>query len=240
MPHPAPEKIVGIIGGMGPEATVDLMQRVIRLTPAKDDADHIRCFVDNNPKVPSRIKALIEGTGESPGPTIAAMAKNLESWGADFIAIPCNTAHYYHAEAQAAVRIPVLNLMELVVAASLRRIPGLRTVGLLASPAVRMIELYERYFRAEGAEVIYPEQAQEKHLLEAIKDVKMGNAGEEPRRAMRDAADNLARHGADLAVIACTELSVIADPGYSLPHLDAAEVLAEAIVTLVKGRRKFS
>ena len=106
MPHPAPEKIVGIIGGMGPEATVDLMQRVIRLTPAKDDSAHIRCLVDDNPKIPSRIKALIEGTGESPGPAIAATAKNLESWGADFIAIPCNTAHYYHAEAQAAVSIP--------------------------------------------------------------------------------------------------------------------------------------
>jgi aspartate/glutamate racemase len=68
------EKIVGIIGGMGPEATVDLMQRIIRLTPATDDMDHIRCIVDNNPKVPSRIKAIIEGDGQDPGPVMADMA----------------------------------------------------------------------------------------------------------------------------------------------------------------------
>ena len=71
------EKIVGVIGGMGPEATVDFMRRVIRSTPANDDSDHIRMIVDNNPKIPSRIKALIEGTGESPGPTMAKMAVNL-------------------------------------------------------------------------------------------------------------------------------------------------------------------
>ncbi len=130
----------------------------------------------------------------------------------------------------------MLNLMELVVAASLRRTPGLRTVGLLASTAVRMTELYEHHFRPERVEVVYPAPAQEERLLEAIKDVKKGNAGEEQRRAMREAADSLARRGANLAVIACTELSVIADSGYSLPHLDAAEVLTEAIVTLVKGR----
>ncbi len=88
----APEKVVGIIGGMGPEATVDLMRRIIANTPALDDIDHIRCIVDNNPKIPSRIKALIEADGESPGPVMAAMGKSLEAYGVDFLAIPCNTA----------------------------------------------------------------------------------------------------------------------------------------------------
>ncbi|MCF8039781.1 MAG: aspartate racemase, partial [Desulfohalobiaceae bacterium] len=67
------EKIVGIIGGMGPEATVDLMSRVLKATPAADDIDHIRLVVDNNPKVPSRIKALLENTGESPAPCLQDM-----------------------------------------------------------------------------------------------------------------------------------------------------------------------
>lgn len=236
MTQPAPEKVVGIIGGMGPEATVDLMQRVIRLTPAGDDADHIRCLVDNNPKIPSRIKAIIEGTGESPGPAIAAAAKNLESWGADFLVIPCNTAHYYYADAQNAVQVPVLNLVDLVVDACLRRIPGLRAVGMLASPAVRMTGLYERRFSPEGVEVIYPAAGQEERLFEAIKMVKAGNTGPEPRRVLHEVADGLAWRGAGLAIIACTELSAIADPSYSLPHLDAAEVLAEAIVAFVKGK----
>ena len=97
---------------MGPEATVDLMQRIIRLTPALDDADHIRCIVDNNPKVPSRIKAIIEGNGEDPGPCMADMGRRLESWGADFLVIACNTAHYYYDAVQEAVNIPVINLIE--------------------------------------------------------------------------------------------------------------------------------
>ena len=89
-------KIVGILGGMGPEATVELMRRVIELTPANDDCDHIRMLVDNNPKVPSRIKALLEGNKESPLPVLIDMALGLEKSGADFLVMPCHTAHAYY------------------------------------------------------------------------------------------------------------------------------------------------
>ena len=75
---PPCEKVVGVIGGMGPAATVDLMRRVIEATPAADDVDHIRMLVDNNPKIPSRIAALIDGTGESPVPCLIEMAQGLE------------------------------------------------------------------------------------------------------------------------------------------------------------------
>ena len=85
-------KVAGILGGMGPEATIDLMKRVFRATPAQDDRDHVHLLVDNNPQVPSRIQALLEKTGESPGPCLCDMARKLESWGADFLAMPCNTA----------------------------------------------------------------------------------------------------------------------------------------------------
>ncbi len=236
MRHPGPEKVVGILGGMGPEATVDLMQRIIRLTSAKDDIDHIRCLVDNNPKIPSRIKALIEGNGESPGPCMAGMAKNLESWGADFIVIPCNTAHYYHPEVQKAVQVPVLNIIELVVAACLRHTPGLRKAGLLASPAVRLTGLYERVFAQHQVEVVYPAPAQEELLLGAIRQVKAGDNGSGPRTVMASTAEHLAGRGAELAIIACTELSAIADAPFSIPQIDAAEVLAEAVVAYAKNQ----
>ena len=75
----AKHKTVGVIGGMGPEATVDFLRRLVASTPARDDADHIRVFVDNNPKIPSRIAALIEGGGEDPAPVLCAMAKGLEA-----------------------------------------------------------------------------------------------------------------------------------------------------------------
>lgn len=107
------EKTAGILGGMGPEATVDLMRRIIAHTDARDDVDHVRCIVDNNPKVPSRIKALLEGDGISPGPCLADMARRLEAWGADFLCMACNTAHMYYGEVKAAVTIPALNMIEL-------------------------------------------------------------------------------------------------------------------------------
>jgi len=96
---------------MGPEATVDLMLRVIKATPATDDQDHIHMLVDNNPKVPSRIKARLHGSGESPAPVLVSMARRLADWGADFLAIPCNTVHHYLREVQKAVDIPVLDWM---------------------------------------------------------------------------------------------------------------------------------
>ena len=89
-----PKRRIGILGGMGPEATVLLMSRIIARTPAADDRDHVPLFVDNNTQVPSRIAALIEGTGEDPGPVLADMARRLEANGAEALAMPCNTAHH--------------------------------------------------------------------------------------------------------------------------------------------------
>lgn len=228
------EKVVGILGGMGPEATVDLMQRLIRLTPAKDDIDHIRCIVDNNPKVPSRIKAIIEGTGENPAPCLADMARRLEAWGADFLVIPCNTAHYYYPDVQAAVSIPVLNLIDLVVSVVSARMPCIRKAGLLASPAVRITGLYEGPFRARGIETVYPETFAEGRLLKVIKDVKTGKTGEAARRSLVEVVADVAAQGAEVGIIACTELGVIAGQAFPLPVFDAAEVLAEEIVAIVK------
>ncbi len=106
-------KTIGIIGGMGRSATVDLMRRIIDFTPAKDDIDHIRMLIDNNPKVPSRIEALIDGTGESPASCLVEMALGLQQQGADFLAMPCNTAHHYYAEIAGSVDIPILNMVNL-------------------------------------------------------------------------------------------------------------------------------
>src|SRR3954471_18406084 len=87
--------IIGILGGMGPEATIDLMRRVLLATPAMDDSDHVHLLVDSNPDVPSRIAALIDRTGQSPGPELVTMGLRLQSAGAEALAIACNTAHAY-------------------------------------------------------------------------------------------------------------------------------------------------
>lgn len=234
MPEQTTEKVVGILGGMGPEATIDLMSRIIRLTPARDDIDHIHCIVDNNPKVPSRIKAIIERTGESPAGCMAAMARRLEASGADFIVIPCNTAHHYHGDVQAAVHVPVINLIKLAVESVMGAVPSVGKVGLLASPAVRITGLYERLFRPRGVEVVYPVREDEDRLFRLIKDIKAGERGEKVRLDFGDIVAGLGALGAEVGIIACTELSVVNTGEFRMPVFDASEILAQEIVDIVK------
>ncbi|WP_116474369.1 cysteate racemase [Zobellella maritima] len=230
------EKTVGVIGGMGPEATVDLMRRVIAATPAKDDADHIHMLVDNNPKVPSRIKALIEGTGESPGPFMADMARGLERAGVDFLVIPCNTAHMYYPDVVAAVDIPVVNILDVTVQQVKRCQPGIRKVGMLASTAVENIRLYHDKFDDEGIETLFPSPDHQANVMSLIKRVKAKTHDAEILARYNEAAEDMKAMGAECIILACTELSVISDKlTIDLPIYDASQLLAEEIVFRVKG-----
>lgn len=226
--------MVGVLGGMGPDATVAFMQRVIDATPAQDDIDHVHLLVDNNPKVPSRIKALIDGDGENPGPVIAEMARRLERAGANFLVMPCNTAHYYWKDAQEAVSIPVWHIVERTLGAIAQRLPGAR-VGMLCSPALRKIGLYEGFARERGVSLIYP--SDEDAMLEVIRAVKRGQGREpETMAAFAGAADELAAQQADVLVLACTELSVIGDGlAASIPVVDTLQVLADDVVAAAAG-----
>ncbi len=227
----ASTKTVGVIGGMGPEATVDLMRRVIEATPARDDVDHIRMLVDNNPKVPSRIKALIEGTGESPAPCMIEMARGLERQGADFLVIPCNTAHHYYAEVAAGVNIPIVNLVDLTCRSAKSAQPELGRAGLLASSALRMIRLYEPWFERIGVDVLYPQPGRQEALMALIRAVKAKRQTADDLEAYQRAAEDLEAQGADCLVVACTELSVIGDRlQTALPIYDASDLLAREIV----------
>jgi len=231
------DKIVGVVGGMGPEATVDLMRRVIEATPAQDDIDHIRMIVDNNPKVPSRIEAIVEGTGESPSPILAEMARKLETYGADFLVIPCNTAHYYLNDIRSAVSIPVIDMIELTLDAVLRENPALKTTGLLASQAVLQTGLYMKRFGERGVDLVYPQDKLQDELTTAIRTIKTGRYGTREKSILRSAADDMIKRKAEALIIACTELSLIAhalDPAVNV--YDSAQILAEAIVRIAKER----
>lgn len=225
------QKTVGIIGGMGPEATVDLMQRVIQATPAHDDQDHLRMLVDNNPKVPSRIKALIEGSGEDPAPVLVQMARDLERWGADFLAMPCNTAHHFHPAVQAAVGVPVLNMIELTAGRIRQETPDVRKVGLLASTAVIRTDLYGKSLSRRGVEVVHPGDSSQDQVLAAIRAIKAQTFNSASLDALNRAIDDLIAREAGVILIACTELSIVADRlRIGVRAYDSAQVLAEAIV----------
>jgi aspartate racemase len=230
------EKVVGIIGGMGPEATVDFMRRVIAKTPAQDDKDHLRMLVDNNPKIPSRIAALIEGTGEDPSPVLCEMAKGLEAHGADFLVMPCNTAHYYLEKIARSVQIPMLDMVELSVQKLLALDAKPRRIGMLASPAVRLVGLYDQKFQRVGLEAIYPGPQHEGELLAIIKAVKAGQLSARHRKDYAKIATAVGDAGADAFLIACTEFSVMGPPeGMVRPIFDTMDVLADATLATARN-----
>jgi aspartate racemase len=221
----AMHRVVGIIGGMGPEATLDLMRRVLAKTPAHDDQDHIHLIVESNPKIPSRIAHLIEGTGADPTPELARIAVNLQRAGAEALAIPCNTAHAYAHSIRRAVSIPLLDMVQLTV----DEIAGSRRtarVGLLASTAVLATELYAKAFSAHGIAIVAPERQEE--VMSLIKGVKRGETGLQAQAALGRIALDLAAQS-DVLLIGCSELSVIA-AGVTVPFVDSLDVQARAIV----------
>jgi len=221
---------IGVLGGMGPEATILFMARIVARTPAQDDQDHVPLIVDCNTQVPSRLRALFDGDGPDPGPTLADMARGLETAGAQALALPCNTAHYYAPVIQAAVSIPLVNMIEHSVDAVVARHPNVRRVGLLASPAVQRVGLFERTFARIDAEILYPKD--QESLLAAINAVKSGNDLDGARQALSTAAKNLTGQGAEVLLIGCSELSVISDAiGDDDRVIDTIDVLVDEVVS---------
>jgi aspartate racemase len=220
----APHRIVGVIGGMGPEATVDLMRRVIAKTPAQDDADHVHLIVDSNPKISSRIAHLIEHTGADPTPDLVRVAVGLERAGAHALAMPCNTAHAYAPAIVQAVSIPLLDMVQLTADDIARR--GFARVALFASTAVVNTRLFDDALLTRGVRVDRP--ARQDEIMDLIKGVKRGVAGTAPQHALALLAEAMLA-GADAVLIACSELSVIAG-GITVPVVDSVDVLAQAIV----------
>ncbi|MEG1858206.1 MAG: amino acid racemase [Pseudoflavonifractor sp.] len=226
------EKTVGILGGMGPQATADFMVKIIQATHAKTDQDNIHMLVDCNPKVPPRVEAILHG-GESSGPAMVEMALGLERAGADFLVIACNTAHYYYPDVVDAVHIPVLNLLELT--AHFLREQALESVMILGTEALLRTELYHRALEREQIQPIQPPPECLKDTLEAIALVKMGRIEDAHVCAARVMA-LCEKQKVPAVILGCTELP-IAFQGVagSVRLFDPGCISAEVIVRTAKG-----
>lgn len=223
----SPRKI-GILGGMGPEATILLMQRLLAAVDARDDADHIPLLVDMNPQVPSRIRRLIEGEGEDPGPVLAEMAQRLEAGGVAALAMPCNTAHHYAPQIRAGVTVPFIDMVALSVAHASRLAGPGATVGLLGSPALRRIGLYDKACAEAGLRLVHP--VEEDRLLAAIRSIKAKGPDASSREALRAASADLVSQGATIQLVACTEFSLIAEAvAPEAEPIDTLDLLVEGI-----------
>jgi aspartate racemase len=226
-------RVVGIIGGMGPEATIELMRRVVAGTAANDDEDHIHLVVESNPKIASRIAHLIEGTGADPTPELVRIARNLQSAGAEALAMPCNTAHYYAAAIQEAVSIPLLDMVRLTVERIAASRPAAR-VGLLASTAVHRVGVYARAFEAGGLMAVLPDRQDD--LMGLIRGVKRGDTGSRAAQELAAIGCELGNQS-DITLIACSELSLISGPlAAARPIVDSLDVLTEAILAFASAR----
>lgn len=230
------KKTVGIMGGMGPMATADLIYNIVSSTQAQKDSDHIHLIIDSDGTVPDRTEAILHG-GESPLPHLCTMAKKLEYMGADIIAISCNTSHYFYDEICEAVDVQVLNMLDETARFIARS--GAKEVLLLATDATVKMGLYEKYFSRYGIKTNYMTDEGQKEVMKLIYDcVKAGHFEfdvDRFRKMLREAgAEEIP------TILGCTELP-IAFRRFELSGfhtVDPSSILAKAIIIAAGGTLK--
>ena len=230
------EKVVGILGGMGPEATIDLFSRIVQASHAQKDEDHLRIIIDNNPKMPSRQDAILNGT-ESPGPAMAETARNLERAGADFIIIGANTAHYFYDDVKNAVHIPVLHIIEEAVKETIKTVPYIIKAGVLATTAAMKIKLYHRSFEKFGIEIVeIPDNIQDQ-IQKSIFSFKYDGITNENYQMLNEAAEYLIDNGANALIMGCTEIPLILNgKRFSVPVIDPNDVITKVAVQYARNQ----
>ena len=214
-------KTIGIIGGMGPAATVDLMDKIISMTVAERDQDHICLLVASNTNIQDRTAAILHG-GVSPLPEMTDSARKLESIGADFLIMPCNTAHYFLPSLEKKVGIPFLKMPN--ETARFLRTKDVSKAAILATDGTVKSKLYEKALADAGIETVYPDDAQQKLLMSVIYDyIKKGITDPDalPSEELKALTEDLRRRGAQMLLLACTELPL----AFSILGMDEEDVI---------------
>jgi len=227
------DRTAGVIGGMGPDATVDFMAKVIAATPANKDQDHVHLLVDQNPKVPNR-QAAQAGDGEDPGPAMAAMAKGLEDAGADFLVMPCNMAHVFADPVRNAVSIPLVSIIDVTVDACREY----AVVGILTTRGCLDAGIYQAAFATAGLEAVLPDEAEVAEIMRLVAAIKSGDRSQPVAHGMQSLAGALVGRGAKAIIAACTEIPLVLTPDMlDVPLVSSTDVLAEATVAIATGNR---
>ena len=233
-----PDRIVGIIGGMGPEATVDFFREIIRLTPAQKDQDHIPVVVYSDPRVPERTRAILHG-GEDPTPFLTRAAAALEQAGAGILAMPCNTAHFYLDKIRQSVRIPVLDMIEETRREAGNLSGASRMVGLLATQGAISSGVYRVAFSRHDMELVAPEPEEQLLVQEAIFQIKAGKYDPARQDVFERIGTRLIARGAGAVILGCTEIPLgFVESRVDYPVVNATRVLAQAAVDWALERRQ--
>jgi len=235
---------VGVVGGVGPAATVDFMHKVVRGTPASRDQDHIKLLVEQNPQIPDRTDNLI---GDGPDPTVSlyATCKKLEEGDVDIIAIPCNTAHAFVERIQPYLNVPIVNMLTVTVEYLLASFPGVHEIGVLATSGTIASGVYQKALEAHGLTQILPTEASQKRVMNAIYGAHGVKAGYTTGECIDDimaAVDDLTLRGVKVIVLGCTELPLLLSQGEihcaggrTVCLVDPTDILARRCIAYARG-----
>ena len=224
-------KTLGIIGGMGPMATVDLMRKIILSTDAKTDQEHIHILVDNNTQIPDRT-AAIEGRGESPVEKMLQSAKLLEAQGADVLVIACNTAHYFLDEFKDKVHVPIINMIDEAVKHCVEL--GYSEVGLLCTIGTRNTGIYQKACDKFNIKLVVPDDEEIKALQDMIYSGVKANNFNYDTSNVKQVISTMRNRGAQAFILGCTE-TPIAVQMYHIEgnFIDSSLVLAHKAIEAV-------
>ena len=231
----APE-VIGILGGMGPEATVNCFDKIVKNTPAAKDQDHLRVVIDSNPAVPDRTAAII-GSGESPVPLLVEGCRALQRAGADFIIIPCVSAHVFLADVQKQIELPILSIFDAVAEAIKRDFPDIKTVGLLGTTGTIQGGLFQKRLIEDGITTLVVDDEMQSTIMTALYDIKNAQTNRTRSEITDDlvaAAESLISRrpeGAQGIIAGCTEVPLaLKQEHLSLPYFDAVNILARSAI----------
>lgn len=231
------KRVIGILGGMGPEATVDLFKKIIKATPAEKDQEHLRIIIVNNPQVPERTDAILHG-GASPVPKLKEDLRILKQAGADFAVMPCNTAHYFIKDLRAIEILPIVDMIEETINFIGEKYPSIQRVGLLATNGTIQSQIYHRHAESKGLEIITPGTANQNNMRSAIFDyIKKGEL-KPARPLLLKITSTLVEMGAELVIAGCTEIPLVLFEGdLEVPLVDPTRVLAlKAVEVATSGK----
>lgn len=214
---PKPFK-VGMIGGLGPAATVDLYDKIVKATPAKTDQEHFKLVVEQNPQIPDRTKCLLEG-GENPTLAIYNCAMRLQEDDCDCIIVPCNTAHAFVALIEPYVDIPFINMQQVTMQEIKDKFGDKAVIGLMATTGTVRSGLYGEKAKAMGMPMYTPDDEHQQRVMAAIYGPQGAKAGYTDGICHDDlcsAAEYLVKtYGCNVLILGCTELPLILKEGYA-------------------------
>jgi aspartate racemase len=227
------KKTIGILGGMGPEATAYFYELIVKHTKAEADQDHVKAIIYSNPEIPPRTDAIL-GKGPNPTPLLVEGFRRLKEAGADFVVMPCVTAHYFYPEIEEKADIPFISLLDESVKWAKAEFPELRKAGLLAATGTLESKLFHDIFGSAGIDVIHPEPDEQNQVMTAIfgpMGIKAGFTSGYPSEVLASIAKVLVARGADAIIAGCTEVPLaLKDRDIPVPLIEPLRIAAHTCI----------